>query len=248
MENKGEKIMQKNIKIYDGITIDMGTSQIIETGKVTYVNASDVSYTKGGGSKGSATTTTGFDPKHSAAITSMLGDGKAMYDSGKLGQVSGFNKNQLAGQAGGVKAAGVQTGLEAALAAQANKGVDLSGMRTGAKNDALSALGMNAAGASRSGGLGGSRQAINSQSVANDLAAKFGQIDQSAQAQNFANKQAALGVQGTGAQTLAGIGAGQQQQSQNEADAAYKGLSQYASLFHGVADKSTTTTQNKGGK
>jgi hypothetical protein len=247
MENKGEKTMKTNIKIYDGVTIDMSTSQVIETGKVSYVNASEVSYTKGGGNKGSATTTTGFDPKHSAAITSMLGDGKSMYDSGQLGKVAGFNKNQLAGQAGGIKAAGVQTGLEAALAAQANKGVDLSGMRTGAKNDALSALGMNAAGASRAGGLGGSRQAINSQSVANDLAAKFGQIDQSAQAQNFANKQAALGVQGTGAQTLAGIGAGQQQQSQNEADAAYKGLSQYASLFHGVADKSTTTTQNKGG-
>ena len=239
--------MKTNIKIYDGITIDMGTSQIIETGKVSYVNASDVSYTKGGGNKGSATTTTGFDPKHSAAITGMLGDGKSLYDSGALGKVSGFNQTQLDAQKGGIASAGVQTGLEAALAAQANKGVDLSGMRTGAKNDALSALGMNAAGASRSGGLGGSRQAVNSQSIANDLAGKFGQIDQSAQAQNFANKQAALGAQGTGAQTLAGIGAGQQQQAQNEADAAYKGLSQYASLFHGVADKSTTTTQNKGG-
>ena len=88
---------------------------------------------------------------------------------------------------------------------------------------------------------------LNQQSIANDLAGKFGQIDQSAQAQNFANKQAALGVQGQGAQTLAGIGLGQQQQAQNVADAPYKGLSQYASLFHGVADKSTTTTQ-QGGK
>jgi hypothetical protein len=247
MENKGEKTMKTNIKIYDGVTIDMSTSQVIETGKVSYVNASEVSYTKGGGG-GQTSSTSGFDPKHSAAITSMLGDGKSMYDSGQLGKVSGFNKNQLDAQAGGVKAAGVQTGLEAALAAQANKGVDLSGMRTGAKNDALSALGMNAAGASRSGGLGGSRQAVNSQSIANDLAGKFGQIDQSAQAQNFANKQNALAAQGTGAQMLAGVGAGQQQQAQNEADAAYKGLSQYASLFHGVADKQTTTTSQKGGK
>ena len=58
---------------------------------------------------------------------------------------------------------------------------------------------------------------------------------------------AALQAQGMGAQSLAQIGAGQQQQAQNIADAPYKGLSQYASLFHGVADKSTTTTQ-QGGK
>jgi len=90
---------------------------------------------------------------------------------------------------------------------------------------------------------------LNNQSVANDLASKFGQIDQQAQAQNFANKQNALAAQGTGAQMLAGIGAGQQQQAQNVADAPYKGLSQYASLFHGIADKSTTTTQKgQGGK
>ena len=87
--------MKTNIKIYDGITIDMGTSQIIETGKVSYVNASDVSYTKGGGNKGSATTTTGFDPKHSAAITGMLGDGKSLYDSGALGKVSDTETFQL---------------------------------------------------------------------------------------------------------------------------------------------------------
>ena len=86
-------------------------------------------------------------------------------------------------------------------------------------------------------------------SIANDLAGKFGQIDQSAQAQNFANKQNALVAQGTGAQGLAAIGSGLQQQAQNQADAPYKGLSQYASLFHGIADKSTTTTQQgQGGK
>jgi len=119
-------------------------------------------------------------------------------------------------------------------------------MRTAAKTEALGALGMSAAGAGRAGGLGGSRQAINNQSIANDLAGKFAQIDQAEQSSNFANKQAALQAQGTGAQTLAGVGAGQQQQAQNQADAPYKGLSQYASLFHGVADKSTTTQQSGG--
>jgi len=203
-------------------------------------------YRKGGGG-GTTTSSTGFAQEYKPQITDMLTKGKGLYDSGNLGSVAGFNANQLAAQGQGASAAGVQTGLEQAMAAQANKGVNLSGMRTAAKTDALSALGMSAAGAGRSGGLGGSRQALNNQSIANDLAGKFAGIDQQEQATNFANKQAALGVQGTGAQTLAGIGAGQQQQAQNQADSAYKGLSQYASLFHGVADKSTTTQQTGGG-
>ena len=200
-------------------------------------------YRKGGGTSQS---TTGFSQEYKPQISAMLSSGKGLYDSGPLGSVAGFNATQLAAQGQGVTAAGAQTGLEQSMAAQANQGVNLSGMRTAAKTDALSALGMNAAGAGRTGGLGGSRQALNNQSVANDLAGKFAGIDQQEQATNFANKQAALGVQGTGAQTLAGIGAGQQQQSQNQADSAYKGLSQYASLFHGVADKSTTTQQSGG--
>jgi len=231
------------IKIYDGVVIDMATSKIISKGKATWVDSKDVAYTKGGGS---STSTTGFAQEFKPEVKAMLGEGKGLYDSGQLGSVAGFNANQLAAQAGGVTSAGAQTGLENALAAQANAGVNLSGMRSAAQSQAQTALGLNAAGAGRAGSLGGSRQAINSQSIANDLAAKFGQIDQQAQAQNFANKQAALQAQGTGAKTLAGIGAGQQQQAQNIADAPYKGLSQYASLFHGVADKSTTTTQSGG--
>ena len=231
------------VKIYDGVVIDMATSKVTEHGKVSYVDADQVAYTKGGGT---STSTTGFAQEYKPQITDMLAKGKGLYDSGQLGSVAGFNQTQLDAQKQGIASAGVQTGLEQALAAQANKGVDLSGMRTAAKTDALGALGMSAAGAGRSGGLGGSRQALNNQSSANDLAGKFATIDQQEQAQNFANKQAALGAQGTGAQTLAGIGAGQQQQEQNQADAAYKGLSQYASLFHGVADKSTTTQQSGG--
>ena len=236
------------VKIYDGVTIDMNTSKIIEHGKVTYVNPSNVAYTKGGDNK-STTVNTGFADKYDPQISAMLNSGQNLYESGQLGQVAGFNQTQIDAQNQGIASAGAQTGLEQALAAQANKGVDLSGMRTGAKNQALQALNMNAANAGRAGGLGGSRQMLNNQSVANDLAGKFGQIDQQAQAQNFANKANALKMQGQGAQTLASIGAGQQQQAQNQADAPYKGLSQYASLFHGIADKSTTTTQKgQGGK
>lgn len=231
------------IRIYDGVVINMATSKVISTGKTSWVDAKDVAYTKGGGT---STSTTGFAQEYKPQITGMLAEGKGLYDSGQLGSVAGFNTNQLNAQAGGVNAAGVQTGLESAMATQANKGVDLSGMRTAAKTNALGALGLNTAGAGRVGGLGGSRQALNSQGIANDLAGKFAGIDQQEQATNFANKQAALQAQGTGAQTLAGIGAGQQQQAQNQADSAYKGLSQYASLFHGVADKSTTTQQSGG--
>jgi len=233
------------VKIYDGVTIDMGTSKIIKEGKVSYVDSSSVAYTKGGDK--SATATTGFADKYDPQIQKMLNTGGSLYDSGQLGSVAGFNQTQIDAQNAGIKSAGAQTGLEQAMAAQANKGVDLSGMRMGAQQQAQQALGINAANAGRAGGLGGSRQMLNQQSISNDLASKFGQIDQQAQAQNFANKGAALGAQGQGAQSLAAIGSGQQQQAQNQADSAYKGLSQYASLFHGVADKSTTTTQ-QGGK
>ena len=231
------------VKIYDGVVIDMATSEVIEQGKVSYVDAKDVAYTKGGGT---STSTTGFAQEYKPEIKGMLSEGKALYDTGQLGAVAGFTPAQLQAQQQGIASAGVQTGLEQALTAQANQGVNLSGMRTAAQQQAQQALGLGAAQAGRAGGLGGSRQALNQQSIASDLAAKFATIDQEAQAQDFANKQAALKAQGTGAQTLAGIGAGQQQQAQNIADAPYKGLSQYASLFHGVADKSTTTQQSGG--
>jgi len=236
------------VKIYDGVTIDMSTSEIVKHGEVTYVNPSNVAYTKGGDNK-STTVNTGFADKYDPQISNMLNTGQNLYESGQLGQVAGFNPTQIAAQQAGIASAGAQTGLEQAMAAQANQGVNLSGMRTAAQQQAQQALGINAANAGRAGGLGGSRQMLNQQSIANDLAGKFGQIDQAAQAQNFANKQNALAAQGQGAQMLAGIGAGQQQQAQNQADAPYKGLSQYASLFHGIADKSTTTTQQgQGGK
>jgi hypothetical protein len=200
-------------------------------------------YHKGGGT---STSSSGFAQEYKPEIKNMLGTAQGLYDSNQLGAVAGFNKNQIDAQNQGVTAAGNQTALEGSILAQANKGVDLSGMRTAAKTSALSALNMGSASAGRSGGLGGSRQVLNSQSVANDLAGKFATIDQQEQSTNFANKQAALGIQGTGAKSLAGIGSGQQQQAQNQADSAYKGLSQLASVYHGVMPKETTTTQSGG--
>jgi len=233
------------VKIYDGVTIDMSTSNVIETGRIRYIDSSDISYCKGGDSQ-TSTSTSGYAPEFKPQITQMLNTGQGLYDSGQLGAVAGFTPTQLSAQQAGIGAAGTQTTLEQSLANTAAQGVNLGGMRTGAKQSALQALGLNAAGAGRAGGLGGSRQYLNQQSIANDLAGKFGQIDLQAQNQNFSNIQNALSAQGTGAQTMAQVGAGQQQQAQNQADSAYKGLSQLASIFGTGMDKQTTTTQTGG--
>ena len=224
------------IKIYNGVTINMSTSDVIETGKIEYVESSKVSYCGGGGGDDqTSTTTSGYAPEFKPQIKKMLDTGQSLYDSGQLGAVAGQTQTQLDAQKQGLISAGNQTSLEQSLMNQANQGVNLSGMRTGAQQQAQQALGINAANAGRAGGLGGSRQMLNQQSIANDLAGKFGQIDMQAQQQNFSNKQNALGAQGTGAASMAQIGAGQQQQAQNQADAPYKGL-----------DKQSTTTQSGG--
>ena len=234
------------IKIYNGVTIDMNTSDVIETGKIKYVESSKVSYCGGGGSDQTSSTTSGYAPEFKPQIKNMLDTGQSLYDSGKLGAVAGQNQTQLNAQQAGLASANNQTSLEQSMMNQANQGVNLSGMRTGAQQSAMQALGINNANAGRVGGLGGSRQYMNNQSIANDLAGKFGQIDLQAQNQNFSNKQNALGAQGTGAASMAQIGAGQQQQAQNQADSAYKGLSQLASIFGTGMDKQSTTTQSGG--
>ena len=236
------------VKIYDGVTIDMGTSKIIKLGEARYVDSSDISYCGGGGSEKTQTTTSGFAQEYKPQITQMLNTAQGLYDSGQLGSVADFTQAQLDAQAQGITSAGYQTDIEKSMYDTAQAGVDLSGMRQGALNQAQSALGLNAAAAGRGGGLGGSRQSLNQQSIANDLAGKFGQIDLQAQQQNFSNMQNALGAQGTGAGQLAQIGAGQQFHAQNIADAPYKGLSQLASVFSGVMPKETETVQKGGGK
>jgi len=206
----------------------------------------DLIYRKGGG--GTQTTTTKMDPRLTGAAVDMLGSAKSQYDSGKLGGVADINPlaQQALNQASGV--AGNQDALAANMMAQANKGVDLSGMRTGAKNEALSALGMNAAGAGRSGGLGGSRQAINDQSIANDLAGRFAGIDQQEQAANMSMNQAAQAAQGTGLNTLGQVGTAQQNYNQQQADSAGKALQQYANAFTGASGGfGKTSTQSGGG-
>ena len=294
------------IKIYDGVVIDMGTSEVLELGESRYVDSSEVAhcggglagldggynlpdggFTGGAGNFGGSTggtnfttdianntgggattggvgfdndstffdgsdlgktrTTSGYANPYKDKIDAAINAGQNLYDKGELGAVAGFTDTQLAGQTGGVAAANRQTILEKAMADQANLGTDLSGMRQGALIDAQNALGLNAANAGMTGGLGGSRQRINQGSLANDLAAKFGEIDLTKQKMDFANKGTALAAQGTGAETLAGIGLGQQQQAQNVLDSKYAGLSQLSNVFGGFMPKQTDVASQQGG-
>ena len=191
------------------------------------------------------TSTTGY--VDTAKQKKILDDAQNLYDTGQLGNVAGFTQAQKDAQAAGIAAGNTQIGLEGQLASMAGK-TDLSGMRQGAQNEALQALGLNSAAAGRMGGLGGSRQFLNNQSIANDLAGKFGTIDMQRQQMDVQNTQAAISAQGTGAGQQAQIGQAQQQQQQNVNDAGYTGLTQLGEMFSNIASKKTTSEADTGGK
>ena len=193
------------------------------------------------------TSITQYADPYASQAKKILEDAQNLYDTGSLGQVAGFTGAQTQGQAAGLAAGQAQIGLEGQLAGMAGT-TNLSGMRQAAQNQALQALGLNSAAAGRVGGLGGSRQFVNNQSIANDLAAKFGQIDMQRQQMDFANTQGALQAQGIGAAQTAQIGQAQQQQAQNVLDAPYTGLTQLGEMFSNIAAKKTSTESDKGGK
>ena len=237
--------MSGKVKIYDGVVIDMTTSEVISQGKVSYVDAKDVAYTKGGGT----TTTTKTDPRIEQAAVDMLGSAKAQYNTGQLGGIAKINPlaQQAINQATGVASA--QDTIAQQMAAAAAAGTNLSGMRTQAQTEAQKALGISQAGAGRAGGLGGSRQAINEQSIANDLASRFAGIDQQAQQMDLAQRQAAMGAQGAGLKTLGQVGQAQQTYNQQVADAPAKALQQYANVFGaGTKGFGQTKETSDGGK
>ena len=193
------------------------------------------------------TSITSYADDYKDQAKKILDDAQNLYDTGQLGNVAGFTQAQTDAQAAGLAAGQAQIGLEGQLAGMAGQ-TDLSGMRQQAKNEALQALGLNSAAAGRMGGLGGSRQMLNNQSIANDLAASFGQIDMQRQQMDVANTQAALQAQGTGAGQMAQIGQAQQQQQQNVNDAGYTGLTQLGEMFSNIASKKTRTESDQGGK
>ena len=238
--------MSKLIKIYDGMTFDMSTGAVIEHGAVTYHAEEDIAMC-GGGGPSEQKSTTGFASEYKPQITSMLNDAESAYDSGKLGKVAGFTQAGLDAQAQGVAAAGNQTGIANTMMGIAQAPVDLSGQRAAALQQAQGALGTSQAMAGQRGGLGGSRQAINQAGIEQGLAANFAGIDQAAQQQQVGNLNAAMGMQGQGANTLGMIGQAQQAQNQAQGDADYTALAQRIGLFSGVAPKEQTT-QKTGGK
>ena len=236
--------MSKLIKIYDGMTFDMSTGAVIEHGEVTYHAEEDIAMCGGGPS--TQTTTSGFAQEYKPEIKGMLADSKDLYDTDQLGQVAGFTKTGLDAQAAGIEAAGNQTALANSMMGIANKPVDLSGQRAAALQQAQGALGTSQAMAGQRGGLGGSRQAINQAGIEQSLAANFAGIDQAAQQQQVGNLNAAMGMQGQGANTLGMIGQAQQAQNQAQGDADYTALAQRIGLFSGVAPKEQTTTKTGG--
>jgi hypothetical protein len=238
--------MSKLIKIYDGMTFDMSTGEVIEHGEVTYHEAEDIAHC-GGGGPSEQTSTTGFSEAYKPQIDDMLADASRMYDQGKLGQVAGFTQTGQDAQAAGIAAAGNQTALASQMMGIAGQPVDLSGQRAAALQQAQGALGTSQAAAGQRGGLGGSRQGINQAGIEQGLAANFAGIDQQAQQMQAQNIGQAMGMQGQGAQTLGMIGQAQQAQNQAQGDADYTALAQRIGLFSGVAPKEQTT-QSTGGK
>ena len=238
--------MSKLIKIYDGMTFDMSTGEVIEHGAVTYHAEEDVAQC-GKGGPSTQTSTSGFAQEYKPQITSMLNDAESAYDSGKLGQVAGFTQTGLDAQNQGIAAAGNQTDLANQMMGIASQPVDLSGQRAAALQQAQGALGTSQAAAGQRGGLGGSRQGINQAGIEQGLAANFAGIDQQAQQMQTQNIGQAMGMQGQGANTLGMIGQAQQAQNQAQGDADYTALAQRIGLFSGVAPKEQTT-QSTGGK
>ena len=233
------------VKIYDGVTIDISTSEVISHGEVAYVDTNEVSYLGGGKDKSQTTTSGVADKAYEQYVSPFLSEAQKAQQAGELSKVAGFTPDQIAAQEAGRQAASNQAGLETLMANQAAGGVDLSGMRTAATTDAKSALGALAGAAGRTGNLGGSRHALNQAGLTDDLAAKFAGIDLQKQQQDMAMKQAALGAQGTGAGLLGQVGAAGQQQAQSEADAQYQGLSRLGGMFN-ILPKTSTTTQTGG--
>jgi len=238
--------MSKLVKIYDGMTFDMSTGEVLSHGKVSYHAEEDLSQC-GGGGPSTQTTTSGFATEYKPEIKDMLGTAKTLYDTNQLGQVAGFTQAGKDAQAAGMAAAGNQTGIADSMFNIANQPVDLSGQRAASMQQAQSALGTNASSAGQYGALGGSRQSLNQAGIEQGLAANFAGIDQQAQQMQMGNLNSAMAAQGQGAQTMGMIGQAQQAQEQAQADSAYTALAQRIGLFSGVAPKEQTT-EKTGGK
>ena len=131
--------MSKLVKIYDGMTFDMSTGEVLSHGDVTYHAEEDVAQC-GGGGPSTQTTTSGFAQEYKPQISGMMEDAKGMYDAGQLGQVAGFSQAGLDAQTAGLASAANQTGLEQSMYNVAQQPLDTSGMRAKAMQEAQGSL------------------------------------------------------------------------------------------------------------
>ena len=165
---------------------------------------------------GGGTSTSGWDPETSKRINAILDKGTAAWDDGDLSKVVGFNDTQIAAQTQGL--------ADATLLREQASGAfgDSQAFREG-----QTALGLSNFGGNATGGRARMQQ---------------GAIGANATAQ-FQDRNNQLLSQATNLE--AGIGSGQQQQSQNEADSTLKGLNAISGLVSGLGTKQTTTAGGK---
>ena len=237
--------MSELTKIYDGMVFNMSTGEVISHGAVTYHPKENIAHC-GGGGPSTQTTTSGFATEYKPEIKEMLGESKKMYDDGKLGQVAGPTAEYSGALESGYHASERQQGIEQGMMDQAMQPVDLSGMRAGALQQAQGALNTSQGAAGAVGGLGGGRQALNQASITNDLAGKFGTIDQQQQQMQMDNMNTALSGQGQGAALKGQMGQATMDMAQKNADSDYTALAQRIGLFSGVAPKEQTTNKTGG--
>lgn len=226
----------------------------------------------GGGGSQKTTSTSGygaFDPQ----AKQFINYAGQQYYGGDFGQRADFTGLQEAGydaQLGGIDVA--DSSSEAAqfgqsqLATLAGGGdivplqsAGTDGLKAQALFGAQQQLLGNTQGASATGGVGGGRQRLNEQVLAQGLAAKTAGIDYqdlqarrgqaSGAAQNLIGTSRDVTEAGQAGGLIAGdVGRQLQADQQAELDRAYDSAARYAGLFTGVAPKSTEQTTSGGGK
>lgn len=192
-------------------------------------------------------------------VTKALESSNANLEAGNLSNIAGENPYQVAARDAATGIANLQGNVGLHSSAALNKLGDIAAGReivpssTGAtdaiKQAAIYQAGVSAqpgiAAAAANGTVGGGRNIISAGAAQNDLAAKLAGLDYGdLQARRQAAQAAAGQVIGggtdvqnqliTGANTLKGVGADLQKQTQAQNDAAYTGLSRYSSLIQGT--------------
>ena len=227
----------------------------------------------GGGGGGSQTSVSegGVPDWARPYIESAAKSATDLYGSGGLSNVAGETEDQKAAQQAIRDQAGTAGNLPGYATGAFKDAATGSGVfGAGAYGDVASqlqpqidkqvqtALGQQAGGFSRTGNLGGARAQAASASTAGNIATQLAAQEVAAQRQGaLSGAQGGLGAAGqafgqqaAANQALATSGAGQQQQAQNEADAAYQGIQRLFGLINPntVGQKSTSTTTGGGGK